>query len=177
VPAPVALDRAAGEIIPYATDTPARVDLEALDTDALMAALRQTLATQARWDSDEDLLRTLAQRFGYQRLGSRAKEALKGHLRAALLRRIALRETDGTLALGPRTLDAYTRDELIDCIPSVLRKGQTLGREDLLRALLHHLGFQRLTDPAQDALRSALNVAIRRGVLEAEGSGQIRRPS
>jgi type I restriction enzyme S subunit len=175
VPAPVALDRAAEEIQAYAADAPARVNLEALDTDALMAAFRQTLATQESWDTDEDLLRSLAQRFGYQRLGSRAKETLKGHLRAALLRRIAVREPDGTLALGPRTLDAYTRDELIDCIPSVLRKGQTLASEDLMRALLHHLGFQRLTDAAQEALKSAFNAAIRRGVLGTEGTARVRR--
>ena len=56
---------------------------------------------------------------------------------------------------------------MLDAIPGVLRKGQAMDREDLMRALLDHLGFHRLTDPAREALRSTLNAAIRRGVLEA----------
>ena len=79
--------------------------------------------------------------------------------------------------LGHRNLDTYTRDELIDFIPSVLHKGQTFDRQAMTRALLHHLGFHRLTDPAQDALKSALNGAIRRGFLEAVGTDQVRRLS
>ena len=74
-------------------------------------------------------------------------------------------------------MDAYSRDELIDCIPSVLRKGQTLDREDLMRALMHHLGFQRLTAPAQEALKSAFNGAVRRGLLETVGPNWVRRMS
>lgn len=74
-------------------------------------------------------------------------------------------------------LGTYTRDELIDCIPSVLRKDQTLYREDLMRALLHHLGFQRLTDAAQDALKSAFNGAVRRGLRETVDPTLVRRMS
>jgi hypothetical protein len=56
-----------------------------------------------------------------------------------------------------------------------LRKGQAVDRDELMKAILHHLAFQRLTDPAHEALRSALNGAVRRGVLQAEGQGVVRR--
>ncbi len=152
-----------------------RPKADGLDADTGLPAFRQALTAQARWNSDDDLLRAVAQRLGYERLGSSVKEALRGHLRAALLRRIVERQEDGTPVVGPRTLDAYTRDELIDAIPSVMRKGQAIDRDELMRAILHHFAFQRLTDPAHDALKSALNSAIRRGVLEASGPGRVRR--
>lgn len=146
-----------------------------LDANTVLRAFRQALAAQVRWDSDDNLLRVVAQRLGYERLGSSVKETLRGYLRDALLRRIVERQDDGTLGMGPRTLDAYTRDELIGVIPSVLRKGQAVDRDELMKAILHHLAFQRLTDPAHEALRSALNGAVRRGVLQAEGQGVVRR--
>ena len=155
--------------------SPSRSKAEDLEADTVLPAFRQALAAQARWGSDEDLLRAVAQRLGYERLGSRVKEVLRGLLRAALLRRIAERQEDGSLSSGPRTLDAYSRDELIEVIPSVLRKGQGLDRDDLMRAILQHLAFQRLTEPAQEALKSALNGAIRRGVIEVSGPNLVRR--
>jgi len=160
---------------PVPRPTANRPKADDLDADTGLPAFRQALTAQARWNSDDDLLRAVAQRLGYERLGSSVKEALRGHLRAALLRRIVERQEDGTLVVGPRTLDAYTRDELIDAIPSVMRKGLAIDRDELMRAILHHFAFQRLTDPAHDALKSALNSAIRRGVLEASGPGRVRR--
>lgn len=159
-------------------EPPTRVDLEALDTDTVIVVFRQVLSTQVRWDDDLDLLRAVAARHGYQCLGSRAKDVLKRHLRAALLRGIAQRrEDDGTLALGARTLEEYTRDFLVESLASVMRMGQVLDREDLMRALLNHFGFQRLTDAQRDTLKSLLNGALRRGVLEAEGGDRVRRIS
>lgn len=174
---PFVKEGAAAEPVSKKSNGPEKVNLEAIDLDSLMAAFRQTLATQSFWNTDDELLRSVAIRFGRKRLDAGTREILKGHLRSVLLRRIAIREIDGTLTIGPRTLHAYTRDELIAFIPSVLLKGQTIEREALMRALLCHLGFHRLTDPAQNALKSAINGAIRRGVLEAVGADQVRRLS
>jgi hypothetical protein len=47
-------------------------------------------------------------------------------------------------------------------------------REDAIRAATRWLGFQRVGRAIQDAFKSAINGAIRRGRLEKQGS-QIRK--
>jgi len=63
----------------------------------------------------------------------------------------------------------YDRDDLIDTLCSVMRKNTEYGREDMIRAVANHLGFRRLTDSVRDPIKSAINGAIRRGILEYEG--------
>ncbi len=44
------------------------------------------------------------------------------------------------------------------------------AREEVIHALARRLGFARVTDTSRDAIKSAINSAIRHGVLDYEGS-------
>jgi hypothetical protein len=51
-----------------------------------------------------------------------------------------------------------------------MQKGTGYERDDVIHALARHLGFARVTDNSRDALKSAINSAIRHGVLGYEGN-------
>ena len=53
---------------------------------------------------------------------------------------------------------------------SVMRKGTSYEREDVIHALARYLGFVRVTDTIREPIKSAINSAIRRGLLGYEGS-------
>jgi hypothetical protein len=133
-----------------------------------MAAFRQA-ARNRGWTDREYMLREVAGLFGYQRLSHRIREALKGQLRAAIRRGILEREGDLVRALTA-TMDDYTLEALRDTLTSVMRKGTTYDREEVIRAVAHHLGFARITDNARNPLKSALKSAIRKGMLGYEGN-------
>ncbi|MCA9028879.1 MAG: hypothetical protein KDA86_26990 [Planctomycetaceae bacterium] len=116
-----------------------------------------------------EMLREVAGLLGYQRLGSRIKESLKGHMRAAIRRRVIEADGDSVRTLTA-TMNDYTREELRDTLISVMRKGTTYEREDVIYAVAHHLGFSRVTDAVREPIKSAINSAIRQGVLGYEGS-------
>jgi hypothetical protein len=48
------------------------------------------------------------------------------------------------------------------------------ARDDAIRAAAHRLGFRRTGSQIRDALKSAINGAIRRGLLEYDGN-RVRR--
>ena len=64
----------------------------------------------------------------------------------------------------------YGLDELRETFRSVMRKGASYEREDVIHALARYLGFARITDNSRDTIKSAINSAIRHGVLGYEGS-------
>lgn len=115
------------------------------------------------------MLREVAGLLGYQRLGSRIKESLKGHMRAAIRRGIIEADGDSVRTLTV-TMNDYTREELRDTLISVMRKGTTYEREDVMCAVAHHSGFSRVTDNVRDAIKSAINSGIRQGILGYETS-------
>jgi hypothetical protein len=143
--------------------------IDELDTDDIMAAFRQ--ATRGRgWLERDELMKAVSVVLGYQRLGPKIEESLRGHLRAAIRRRII--ETDGAslVRAGTGTMADYGLDELRETFRSVMRKGTNYEREDVIHALAHYLGFTRVTDTSRDAIKSAINSAIRQGILGYEGS-------
>lgn len=142
--------------------------MEQLDTTEVMAAFRQA-ARGRGWINREDMLREVAWLLGYQRLGPRIRESLRGHLRAALLRGILEPDGDSVRALTV-TIDDYTLEALRETLTAVMRKGTTYDREDIVRAAARHLGFTRITDAVRRPLKSALNSAIRQGLLGYAGS-------
>ena len=115
-----------------------------------------------------DLIKAVSRELGYKRLGSNIEDVLKGHLRAAIRRKIIGANGD---EVWPETLtmDAYNRDELIDTFKSVMRKNQEYERDDVIRALANYLGFRRLTKSVREPIKSAINGAIRRDVLSYQG--------
>ncbi len=143
--------------------------IEELDTDDIMAAFRQTIRGQGSLERDE-LLKTVSVVLGYQRLGPKIEEALRGHLRAAIRRRII--EGDGTnmVRAATESMADYDLDDLRETFRSILRKGTNYEREELIHSLARYLGFARVTDTSRDAIKSAINSAIRQGILGYEGS-------
>jgi hypothetical protein len=64
----------------------------------------------------------------------------------------------------------YKLEELRETLISVMRKGTSYEREDVIHAVALHLGFTRLTESVRTPIKSAINSAIRQGVLGYEGS-------
>jgi len=148
-------------------DRPTPIDQ--IETEDIMAAFRQAARGKGWLDRDE-LLKEVSLVLGYQRLGPKIDEALRGHLRAAIRRRII--ETDGPnlVRAGTVSMADYEPDELVEVFRSVMRKGTTYDREEVSPALARHLGFVRLTDSIREPIRKAITRAIRQGILGYEGS-------
>lgn len=117
----------------------------------------------------DDMMRQAAARFGYERIGSSIRDTLKGHMRAAIRRGILEADHDYVRAWTV-TMSDYSRDELRDTLCSVMRKGNTYGREETIYATAHHLGFKRVSETVRAPIKSAINSAIRQGVLDYQGS-------
>ena len=65
--------------------------------------------------------------LGYQRAGTKVREALKGHLRAAIRRKII--EAEGEqVRVGAATMDQYELEDLRETLCSVMRPGKTYER-------------------------------------------------
>lgn len=114
------------------------------------------------------MLREVAGVLGYQRLGTRIRESLKGHMRAAIRRGILESEGDYVRALTA-SMNDYTREALRDTLIAVMRKGSAYDREDVIHAVAQHLGFQRVREEVRQPIKSAINSAIRQCILGYEG--------
>jgi len=163
--------RADRQVQPTPTpESPARpTPIDEIDTDDIMAAFRQAARGKGWLDRDE-LLKEVSLVLGYQRLGPKIDESLRGHLRAAIRHRII--ETDGPnlVRAGAVSMADYEPDELVEVFRSVMRKGTTYDREEVIPALARYLGFVRLTDSIREPIRKAITRAIRQGMLGYEGS-------
>lgn len=144
-----------------------RRDIDDYETDEVMAAFRQVYRGRAKMPEDDLLLET-ARRFGFGRLGSSIKDRLKGHLRAAIRRKILIRKRD-IIELETFHMEEYTRDELVDAIDSVMVKGREYERDEVIDAVARYLGFTRLRDTVTAPIKSAINAAIRRDAITGTG--------
>jgi hypothetical protein len=141
--------------------------IEDFDTDEVMAAFRQAARGQG-WQERPELLKAVSLLLGYQRIGPRVRESLKGHLRAAIRRKII--EADGELVHAcAATMDQYDLEDLRDTLCSVMRPGREYERQEVIHAVARHLGFVRVTDTVLAPIKSAINSAIRHGILGYEG--------
>ena len=89
-----------------------------------MAAFRQAARGRGSLERDE-LFKEVSLILGYQRLGPKIEEALRGHLRAAIRRRIIETEGASLVRTGTGTMADYGLDELRETFRSVMRKGAT----------------------------------------------------
>ena len=142
--------------------------IDELVTDKAMAAFRKAARGRMTMERDE-LIKKASKILGYNRISARLREALKSHLRAAIRRHIIGADNFGVWLETPKTGD-YKRDDLIDTLHSVMRKGREYEREDVVRAVAGHLGFERLRETVEAPIRSAVNGAIRRGLLGYRGN-------
>lgn len=146
------------------------VPIESWSTEEVMAAFRKAARNRGAMPREELLQRVAQrlgyQRLGYQRLGNAIRERLKNHLRAALRRHIIAADGPELVVAETTSMGDYELDELVDVLRSVMRKGQAMQREDVIRAVASHLGFTRLVDSVQAPIKSAINAGIRRGILQ-----------
>jgi len=142
-----------------------------VEREEMILAIRKVFA-ESSTPSVDDAVRAIARLLGFARTGPRIDEAIRKHLTVAVRRRILASER-GTYTLCCRNIGDYDRDELIDALLGAMGRGWT-EREDAIRAAARWLGFQRTGRAIQDAFKSAINGAIRRGRLERQGS-QIRK--
>ena len=136
-------------------------------TDEIMAAFRQVAHSLGEADREE-ILRRVARELGYEGLRKPIRERLTSDLRVAIRRKIVA--VCELVCPETPTMADYQRDELVGFLCSVMRKGTRYEREDVIRAVANHLGFRRLTDTVRTPVKSAINAAIRRGVIAYEGN-------
>jgi hypothetical protein len=68
-----------------------------------------------------------------------------------------------------RAASDYTRDHLIEMLLASI-DGSWIDRDEAVRATAKHLGFQKTSAAFKDEMKSAINGAIRRGLVEYGGS-------
>ena len=152
---------------------PSRPSIDDYDMDEVMAAFRQALRGRGAM-AREDLLKDVSERLGFQRLGTRVRESLKGHLRAAIRRGIVASDGADDVRAATTTMADYSRDDLVGFIMSVTRKGTAYTYEEVIQAVASHVGFRRVTDGVREPIKSAINAAIRRGILGHQGDAVWR---
>ena len=69
----------------------------------------------------------------------------------------------------------YTLDELVTTVTSVTNMNCIYTREELVYAVSDHLGFRRVTDTTRDKMKSTINAALRRGIVERCDSESVKR--
>lgn len=150
---------------------PAPPDIDVYDRETLLGVIREVFAGGARMDAGE-AIRAIARRLGYARAGARIHERLKNTLRVAVTRGILL-NGQGEYRLDRGGIGDYTQDECVAALMAAMPRGWT-EREDAIRAAARHLGFRRTGSAIHDAFKSAINGAIRRGLLEYD-RGKVRK--
>jgi hypothetical protein len=95
-----------------------------------------------------------------------------GYLRAAVRRGI-LTSDGGMYALAARSGSDDTRDELVERLCAAIGQSWT-DREEAMRLVARHLGFQKAGSAFKQAMKSAINAAIRRGLIESRGTEILR---
>jgi len=144
----------------------------------LLAAVRSVFSDGQPRD-DETALRDLAAHLGYGRTGPRIRERLTKILKTAQTRRLIEREAGnlhhatGCLVAATRDIGDYSQNERVHALVSGLNRSW-IEREDAIRAGAAYLGFRRVGNNLRDAFKSAINGAIRRGLIEYDGT-QIRK--
>ena len=78
------------------------------------------------------------------------------------------------LAALCRTIDQYKRDHLIDILLAATGPGWS-NREEAIVAAARHLAFRRTGTNIRAAFKSAINAALRRGLVERDGATLIRK--
>jgi type I restriction enzyme, S subunit len=147
--------------------------IEEYYTNEIMAALRQVFRGKTRLNREE-LLKGLSLELGYARLGPKARTILSGHVVAAQRRHILTSEGD-TLCMECTSIVDYTRDELVETVISVTNMNCIYTREELIYAVSDHLGFRRVTDATRDTMKSTINAALRRNIVEHYDNESVKR--
>ena len=106
-------------------------------------------------------------------MGFHIREVLDDHLRTAVRRGIVAGDR-GLLEFDCRAIDDYSRDLLVEYLLAAMG-ASWWERADAMTATARHLGFRRTGKNIVAALKSAINAALRRGLLERDGPNYIRK--
>ncbi|HEY3964574.1 MAG TPA: hypothetical protein VGM05_08510, partial [Planctomycetaceae bacterium] len=120
-----------------------------------------------------DAIRDIARELGYRRTGSTISETVSNDIRTAVRRRI-LDNAGGRFTLLCRSIDDYTRDDLVELFLAAIGQGWW-EREEAIVAAARHLGFRRTGTNIRAAFKSVINAALRRELIEADGPSRIRK--
>lgn len=149
---------------------PAAID--DIDRDDVLAVIRQVFSDGARRDRPT-AIREVAHALGYDRTGARIQAVLDTDLLTAVRRGI-LENDRGELRLLCRSADDYTLDHRVAMLLAAMGGGwQT--RDEAITAAARHLGYRRTGPAIRAAFKSAINAAMRRGLLERGGTDAIRK--
>jgi hypothetical protein len=121
----------------------------------------------------EQAIRDVAAQLRCKRLGPSIRKEIENAILAAQLRSV-LQNDNGQYSLLTRSVNEYTTDALVDTLMSAMGNGW-LTRYDAMVAGARHLGYRRTGKDIQGAFKSAINAAIRRGLLERDGADYVRR--
>jgi hypothetical protein len=89
------------------------------------------------------------------------------------VKRGVIQNNRGTLSINCRSIGDYGRDQLIETLLAAIG-GAWWERDAAIRESARRLGFRRTGSAIQDAFKSAITGAIRRGLLQYD-SQLIRR--
>ena len=126
----------------------------------MIAAIREVFSKNLVLDRDS-AIREVTRTLGFERTGSKIADSAL----TAAAKRGVIQNNRGALSLLTRNISDYSRDELIDALLSSMG-AVWWEREEAIRAAARHLGFKRTGSSIRDAFKSAINGAIRRGLLE-----------
>jgi hypothetical protein len=142
-------------------------------SDEIMAHFRAACRGAGEM-TETELLRAVAQRLGYTRLGQNVHTELKKHLRAAIRRGII--ERDGDYVFCPTAIFRNYDDEfLLESLKSAMAKDREYDREEVLYNLALYLGYSNVTDAMRERMKAIFNMAIRRGSLGKRGKWVLRQ--
>lgn len=152
--------------------TPNPVSIDQTDRNEVLAVIRELFAGRGSGDR-EQAIRDVAGALGYRRVTPRIREILGNDLQTAVRRGI-LERAGGVYSILCRGIEEYTLDHLVEMLLAAMGPNwQT--RDEATVAAARHLGYRRTGRKIAAALKSAMNAAIRRGLIEREGGDWIRR--
>lgn len=146
-------------------------DIADFERDELMAAFREVFTANGAL-TREETIRDVARALGFNRAGSRINFRIRYMFPIATKRGI-IAKTENGFSIDCRSINDYRRDLLIDALLDSMGR-RWWERDEAVRAAARHLGFRRTGRQIRDTFKSAINGAIRRGLLEYEGRS-IRR--
>lgn len=146
--------------------------IDDIGRNEMLAIIREVFSSGRARERDQTI-REVAEALGYRRLGSHTREALGDSLRTVVRRSIIANE-HALLEIDCRAIDDYPHDLLVEYLLAAMGGGWW-ERADAITAPARHLGFRRSGKRIVAALKSAINAALRRGLLERDGPNYIRK--
>lgn len=146
--------------------------IDQTDRNEVLATIRELFAGNGGCNRDQ-AIRVVADALGYRRLGPCIGEILGNDLQTAVRRGI-LQRSKGEYSLLCRDVNEYTRDHRVSMLVAAMGSGWQ-SRDDAITAAARYLGYRRTGRKIAAAFKSAINAALRLGLIERDGPDWICR--